>query len=83
MTLQLSFSCYETANKCTCVSIEVPHKIKHDVTGGIPLKKLLQWVKFGPGNQIHLIWDPVLPITWKIIIVKCQCWIQTQLYFKL
>lgn len=41
---------------------------KHDVTGGIPLKKLLQWVKFGPGNQIHLIWDPVLPITWKIII---------------
>lgn len=68
MTLQLSFSCYETANKCTCVSIEVPHKSqikKHDVTGGIPLKKLLQWVKFGPGNQIHLIWDPVLQLLGK------------------
>ena len=43
-------------------------KKKHDVTGGIPLKRLLQWVKFGPGNQIHLIWNPVLPITWKTII---------------
>lgn len=43
-------------------------KKKHDVIGGIPLKRLLQWVTFGPRNQIHLIWNPGLPITWKKII---------------
>ena len=49
-------------------------KKKHDVTGGIPLKRLLQWVKFGPGNQIHLISTQFFQLLGKQLYVKCQHW---------